>query len=110
MVTDYDILKTIVGNIPEDQEDSDTMAFQRADGSWLFDGLIVIDQLKEHLEISDIPGEENGVFQTLSGFVMSQLGEIPKTGTKFTYDDFEFEVVDMDGRRIDRVLVTRKNE
>ena len=110
MVTDYDILKTIVGNIPEDQEDSDTMAYQRDDGSWLFDGLIVIDQLKEHLEISDIPGEENGVFQTLSGFVMSQLGEIPKTGTKFTYDDFEFEVVDMDGRRIDRVLVTRKNE
>jgi putative hemolysin len=110
MVTDYDILKTIVGNIPEDQEDPDTMAFQREDGSWLFDGLIVIDQLKEHLDISDIPGEENGVFQTLSGFVMSQLGEIPKTGTKFTYDDFEFEVVDMDGQRIDRVLVTRKNE
>lgn len=110
MVTDYDILKTIVGNIPEDQEDSDTLAYQRGDGSWLFDGLIVIDQLKEHLDISDIPGEENGVFQTLSGFVMSQLGEIPKTGTKFTYDDFEFEVVDMDGRRIDRVLVTRKNK
>jgi putative hemolysin len=108
MVTDYDILEAIVGEIPEDGADTDTLAVQREDGSWLFDGLIVIDQLKEILDISIIPGEERGAFQTLSGFVMSQLGRIPKTGAKFSYDDFTFEVVDMDGRRVDRVLVSLK--
>ncbi|MFN2305103.1 MAG: hemolysin family protein [Anaerolineales bacterium] len=105
MVTDYDILEAIVGEIPEDSADTDALAVQREDGSWLFDGLIVIDQLKEILDISIIPGEERGAFQTLSGFVMSQLGRIPKTGAKFSYDNFTFEVVDMDGRRVDRVLV-----
>ncbi|MDY6867890.1 MAG: hemolysin family protein, partial [Chloroflexota bacterium] len=106
MVTDYDILETIVGEIPEDGSDEDFLAFQREDGSWLFDGLIVIDQLKEILDISEMPGEEKAGFQTLSGFVMSQLGRIPKTGAKFTCGDYQYEVVDMDGRRIDRVLVT----
>lgn len=106
MVTDYDILETIVGEIPEDGEDTDSLAVQREDGSWLFDGLIVIDQLKDILDLRDMPGEERATYQTLSGFVMSQLGRIPKTGARFTYEDFEFEVVDMDGRRVDRVLVS----
>lgn len=110
MVTDYDILEAIVGEIPEDSTDTDYLAFQREDGSWLFDGLIVIDQLKEILNISDMPGEDRAGFQTLSGFVMSQLGRIPKTGAKFTYDGYEFEVMDMDGRRVDRVLVSRIEE
>lgn len=107
MVTDYDILEAIVGEIPEDSEDKDSLAVQREDGSWLFDGLIIIDQLKEILGISEMPGEERAGYQTLSGFVMSQLGRIPKTGAKFNSGDFTFEVVDMDGRRVDRVLVSR---
>lgn len=110
MVTDYDILEAIVGEIPEDGMDTDVLAFQREDQSWLFDGLIVIDQLKEILDISDMPGEARSAYQTLSGFVMSQLGRIPKTGAKFTYENYEFEVVDMDGRRVDRVLVTAIDE
>lgn len=107
MVTDYDILEAIVGDIPEDHEDQDLLAVQREDGSWLFDGLIVIDQLKEILDIDEMPGEEKGVYQTLSGFVMSQLGRIPKTGAKFIYGNYSYEVVDMDGRRVDRVLVAQ---
>jgi len=110
MVTDYDILEAIVGEIPEDSMDTDYLAIQRDDGSWLFDGLIVIDQLKEILDLSDMHGEDRTDFQTLSGFVMSQLGRIPKTGAKFIYDRYEFEVVDMDGRRVDRVLVSRIEE
>jgi putative hemolysin len=110
MVTDYDILEAIVGEIPEDHEDLDQLAVQREDGSWLFDGLIVIDQLKEILDIDAMSGEEKGLYQTLSGFVMSQLGRIPKTGAKFSYENYIFEVVDMDGRRVDRVLVSHKPE
>jgi len=110
MVTDYDILEAIVGEIPEDHEDDDYLVFQREDGSWLFDGLIVIDQLKEILDISEMPGEDRGIYQTLSGFVMSQLGRIPKTGAKFSFENFKFEVVDMDGKRVDRVLVTPKEQ
>lgn len=110
MVTDYDILEAIVGEIPEDSEDTDYLAVQREDGSWLFDGLIVIDQLKEILDISVMPGEDRAAYQTLSGFVMSQLGRIPKTGAKFTYGNYTFEVVDMDRRRVDRVLVSKNTE
>jgi putative hemolysin len=110
MVTDYDILEAIVGEIPEDSEDTDYLAVQREDGSWLFDGLIVIDQLKEILDISEMPGGDRSAYQTLSGFVMSQLGRIPKTGAKFKYENYEFEVVDMDGRRVDRVLVSKIKE
>ncbi|NLN69371.1 MAG: HlyC/CorC family transporter, partial [Chloroflexi bacterium] len=100
IVTDYDILESIVGEIPEDSADTDHLVFQHEDGSWLFDGLIVIDQLKEILNLSDMPGEERSAYQTLSGFVMSQLGRIPKTGANFTYKGYRFEVVDMDGRRV----------
>jgi len=107
MVTDYDILEAIVGDIPEDHEDRDVLAVQREDGSWLFDGLIVIDQLKDILDIDEMPREDKGVYQTLSGFVMSQLGRIPKTGAKFVFGEYVYEVVDMDGRRVDRVLVSR---
>ncbi|MBW6466426.1 MAG: hemolysin family protein [Brevefilum sp.] len=110
MVTDYDILEAIVGEIPEDGTDTDYLAFQRDDGSWLFDGLIVIDQLKEILNISEMPDEDRAGYQTLSGFVMSQLGRIPKTGAKFNFGDYQFEVVDMDGRRVDRVLVSLLTE
>ena len=106
MVTDYDILEAIVGEIPEDSADRDYMAVQREDGSWLFDGLIVVDELKELLNIHEMIDEDRAGYQTLSGFVMSQLGRIPKTGAKFNYDNYQFEVVDMDGRRVDRVLVT----
>jgi putative hemolysin len=81
------------------------MAVQREDGSWLFDGLIAIDELKELLNIHEMADESRAGYQTLSGFVMSQLGRIPKTGAKFTCDGYRFEVVDMDGRRVDRVLV-----
>lgn len=108
MVTLYDVLEAIVGEIPEDEEDKDQEAVQRTDGSWLFDGMIAIDELKELLEVDEFPGEERVGFQTLSGFVMDQLGKIPSVGQSFDWDRFTFEVVDMDGRRVDRVLVTIK--
>lgn len=105
-VTLYDVLEAIVGDIPQNSEDKEQMAVQRADGSWLFDGMIVIDELKEILGISALPDEEKAGFQTISGFIMNHMGRIPKTGQTFHWDKFHFEVVDMDGRRVDRVLVS----
>jgi putative hemolysin len=105
-VTLYDVLEAIVGDIPLDEFDTDQDVVQRADGTWLVDGLIPIDELKEILHVDELPEENQAGFQTLSGFVMNQMGRIPKTGQTFEWDHWRFEVVDMDGHRVDRVLVT----
>lgn len=106
MVTQFDILKSIVGDIQVPGEDSEPLFYQRPDGSWLLDGLLQVDELRELLNIKDLPDEERNGFQTLGGFVMSCLGVIPKTGQTFEWDGFIFEVVDMDGRRVDKILVS----
>ena len=105
-VTLYDVLEAIVGDIPLDEFDTDQDVVQRADGTWLVDGLIPIDELKEILHVDELPEENQAGFQTLSGFVMNQMGRIPKTGQLFEWDHWRFEVVDMDGHRVDKVLVT----
>lgn len=104
-VTLYDVLESIVGDIPLDEHDKDQVIVRRADGTWLVDGLIPIDELKEIMDVDELPEEDKAGFQTLSGFVMNQLGRIPKTGAIFEWDHWRFEVVDMDGHRVDRVLV-----
>ncbi|MEA4813262.1 MAG: hemolysin family protein [Anaerolineaceae bacterium] len=106
IVTLYDVLESIVGDIPQDELDMEQEAVQRADGSWLFDGLLPIDELKEKLDIDELPDEAKAGFQTLSGFVMNQLGAIPKVGQTFVWSHYHFEVMDMDGRRVDRVMVS----
>jgi len=105
-VTLYDVLESIVGDIPLDEHDTDQDVVQRADGTWLVDGLIPIDELKEIMHVDELPDEDKAGFQTLSGFVMNQLGRIPKTGQSFEWKNWQFEVVDMDGHRVDRVLLT----
>ncbi len=82
-------------------------ATQREDGSWLLDGLLPIDEFKTILDVKTLPEEEEGHFQTLGGFVMTQLGRIPDAADHFEVDGLRFEVVDMDGRRVDKVLVAR---
>ena len=98
LVTTQDILESIVGEGGEEE------AVQRKDGSWLLDGLMSVDDLKDQLDVDEIPGEYNR-FETLSGFVMTQLGDIPKAGVSFEWGGYRFEVVDMDGLRVDKVLV-----
>lgn len=107
ILTEHDILEAIVGDIPSRGEDSEPEVIVRDDGTWLVDGMMRIDEAKELLEINQLPGESRGGYQTLGGFVMQQLGEIPNSGQSFTWDDFIFEVVDMDGYRVDKVLVRR---
>ena len=105
MVTLYDILEAIVGEIP-DASDNDQQAIRREDGSWLLDGLISIDAFKDIFALRDMPAEERIGYQTLGGFIMSQLGAIPSAGQHFEWQNLRFEVMDMDGRRVDKVLVS----
>lgn len=106
LVSLNDVLESIVGDIPSTDTDSDPPAVQRADGSWLLDGMLPIDELKERLGIAELPGERDGEFATLAGFVLMQLGRVPRVGETFEWNGYHFEIVDMDGHRVDRLLVT----
>jgi putative hemolysin len=106
MVTLTNILEAIVGDITQDGQPFEPQAIQREDGSWLFDGLLQIDEFKDILDVSSLPEEDRAGYQTLGGFVMNQLGNVPKSGDAFEWDKWRFEVVDMDGRRVDKVMVS----
>jgi putative hemolysin len=107
LVTLNDVIEAIVGNLPNDNEISDPQIVQREDGSWLLDGLLSIDDLKTIVQKESLPNEEDGYYQTLGGFVMAFLGKIPTSGEHFEVENLRFEVMDMDGVRVDKVLVSR---
>lgn len=106
MVTLFDVLESITGEIPGQDQLTNLEVFLRPDGSWSLDGLLPTDELKELLELHELPDEDRVGYQTLSGFVMHMLGRIPEIGETFDVDGFRFEVLDMDSLRVDRVLVT----
>lgn len=83
-------------------------AVQRADGSWLMDGLIPVEEAREHLGLQELPGESDGRYTTLGGYVMAYLGHVPKAADSFVSQGYRFEVMDMDGLRVDKVLVRRE--
>lgn len=105
-----DILQSIIGNVASPLENIEKEVVFRDDGSWLFDGMIQIDELKEYLEIDRLPEEEEGRYETLGGLMMAVLNRIPLTGDYFDWNGFRFEVMDMDGRRVDRVMVIPRKE
>jgi len=105
IVTPTDILTAIAGDLPEDASDLDEpSAVRREDGSWLMDGMLGIHEAERLLERKDMRGDED--FETLAGFVLARLARIPQIGDHFAWDGLRFEIVDMDGRRIDRIMVT----
>lgn len=105
LVTTNDILEAIVGDIPIIGEALEPEAVQRADGSWLLDGALPVQEFKAILNLNDLPGEAEGQYETLGGFVMKFLGRIPTAADHFVWRKLRFEVMDMDGRRVDKVLV-----
>ena len=105
LITLHDILEAIVGDISSREDVEHPQAVQREDSSWLFDGLLPIEEVKDILHIRELPDEASGGYDTLAGFVLMQLGRIPRTGDHFKWGNYRFEVLDMDGRRIDKVLV-----
>ena len=105
IVTVQDLIEAITGEFQTD-DDEDSYAIQRDDGSWLLDGLIPSHDLKDRLQIKVLPEEDRGLYNTLSGLIMMQLGRIPKTADKIEWDGWMLEIIDMDGKRIDKVLAT----
>jgi putative hemolysin len=110
LVTVFDILEAIVGDIPMRGESMEPEIIQREDGSWLLDGLFPVDEFKEMFGIRHLPGEERGYFQSVGGFVMTHLGRIPNAGDYFDWEGLRFEVADMDGLRVDKLIVVPLDE
>jgi putative hemolysin len=105
LLTLNDIFEAIVGDLPASEEESeDSKAFERPDGSWLVDGRLSIKEFEDLLGIANLP---EGDYQTVAGFVITQMGCVPTTGARLERGGHSYEVVDMDGRRVDKVLVTR---
>lgn len=103
LVTLIDILEAIVGDIPTEEERIEPPVLQRDDGSWLVDGLLTLDEFEALFPVKRFP--EEGVYQTVGGFVVYMVGRLPVTGDTFEWGGYRFEVVDMDGHRVDKVLL-----
>jgi putative hemolysin len=108
VVTVNDLLAAVVGasQIAHAGDDENAPIVQRADGSWLIDGSLSTDDLRELLQVGELPGEDEHEYRTAAGMVMTALGHIPQTGEVFAWRGIRFEVVDLDGARIDKLLVT----
>jgi putative hemolysin len=107
LVTVTDLLTAIVGDIPSDPSEAQGLFVSRADGTWLVDGSAPMDEVLAHFGLDPLPEEEAGAYHTIGGFVMARLGRVPRVADHFEWGGMRFEVVDMDGRRIDKVLVGR---
>ena len=110
LLTHHDILQAIAGDIPIGERPSDPKIVRRKDGSWLLDGMLSVDEFKEIFNMDTLPGEKRDAYQTLGGFVFTQMGRVPAVAESFEWQGLRFEIVDMDGKRIDKVLVTSVQE
>lgn len=106
LLTFNDVLSDLVGEIDDPNRTNVKGGVRRDDGSWLLDGVFSAHEVRELFDIDTLPGEDEGRFETIAGFVMDRLGHIPAAGERFVWNGFRFEVVDMDGVRIDKILVT----
>lgn len=104
IVTQTDLLEAIAGDIPSSENDEPYLV-QRDDGSMLIDGMMPANEVFDRLHIADRPEDED--FHTLAGFALFRLGRLPTEGDSFTWAGWRFEVVDMDGRRIDKLFVSK---
>ncbi len=105
MITVRDVLEAITGEFTTPSNE-DSWGVQRADGTWLFDGLIPVPELKDRLALKELPEEDRGRYNTLAGMIMLLLGRLPKTADSVEWDGWRFEVVDLDGKRVDKVLAS----
>ncbi len=106
VIAERDVLEAITGELGS-PADEGAWAVRREDGSWLFDGLIPVPELKDRLELKEMPEEDRGRYNTLAGMIMLLLGRLPRTSDHVEWEGWRFEVVDLDGKRVDKVLVNR---
>jgi putative hemolysin len=106
VITLRDVLEAITGEFVTERQD-DAWAVRRDDGSWLIDGLIPVPELKDRLDLKDLPDEDRGRYNTLAGMIMLLLGRLPDTADSVEWKGWKFEVVDLDGKRVDKVLASR---
>jgi putative hemolysin len=107
LVTMNDVLEAIVGGLPSPGGQIESYAVQRDDGSWLLDGRMSISDFRELFSLDRLPREEDGGYHTLAGFIITYLGRLPSASDHFVWDGLRIEIVDMDRRRVDKVLVSR---
>jgi len=109
VITVRDVLEAITGEFATPSAE-DSWAVRRNDGSWLFDGLIPVPELKDRLDLKELPEEDRGRYNTLAGMIMLLLGRLPNTADTVDWEGWRFEVVDLDGKRVDKVLASRIDE
>lgn len=107
LVTTNDVLEALVGEIPVKGEGSEPQIRKQSDGSWLVDGLLPVDELRDAVGLASLPGEDRGVYETVGGFVMMHQGQIPRVGDGFEWGDFQFEVTQMEGLRVQQVRLRK---
>jgi putative hemolysin len=106
VITERDLLEAITGEFGA-PSDADAWAVRRGEHGWLLDGLIPVPELKDRLELKELPEEGRGRYNTLAGMIMLLLGRLPRTADRVDWEGWRFEVVDLDGKRVDKVLVER---
>ena len=107
IVTLNDLLHAVLGNTSQASPTTVSAITERADGSYLVDGSLAVADLRELLEVSELPGEDEHDFNTIAGLLMAHFGRIPGPGDFFDWRGWRFEVMDLDGARIDKVLILR---
>jgi putative hemolysin len=110
LVTLNDVMIEIVGDVPTADELENPQAVQREDGSWLLDGMLSVEEFFELFDLEEYLRDHQGNYQTLGGFVITHLGRIPAAADHFEWQGMRFEVMDMDGNRVDKVLVVPKQK
>lgn len=112
LLTLHDILEELVGSMPsgeKEKKENDNRIVQRGPNEWLMEGLLTIEEFKDFFDLEDdLPGEEDDLYKTLAGFVTYGVGRIPKKTDTYVWNEFTFEVMDMDNLRVDKILVTRQ--
>jgi putative hemolysin len=107
IITLFDVMQALIGGISERGEPFEPEAVQREDGSWLIEGMMRIDEFKDLLHLDRLPEEDRAGYQTVGGFMMTVMGAVPRAGEYFDGEGWRFEVIDMDGLRVDKILARK---
>ena len=110
LITITDVMRAILGELPDNKGEHEEPIVEREDGSWLVEGMYPVDEFQDTFDLKELPDGDEAAYQTLGGMIMTMLGRVPDAGNRVKWGGYQLEVVDMDGRRVDKVLVTKLPE